>query len=106
LLNVLIVFGPVYCNTPITDLICALFGPYAAMFVNRIYPGKSLKASFVSPGIPWNLVFASPGKSWKTAFTVCANPVFCSNHSPKIHHFCARGMGRTDRRTDRWQHCL
>ena len=25
-----------YCNavTPITDLICALFGPYAAMFVN------------------------------------------------------------------------
>ena len=49
-----------------TDLICALFGPYSAMFVNRIYPGKWLKTSFVSPGKPWKLVFASPGKSWKT----------------------------------------
>jgi len=66
LLNILITFGLVYCNTPITDLICALFGPYAAMFVTQIYPGKSLKASFVSSGKPWNLFFASPGKSWKT----------------------------------------
>jgi len=43
-----------YCNavTPITDLICALFGPHAAMFVNRIYPGKSLKTSFLGPGKP------------------------------------------------------
>ena len=59
-----------YCNavTPITDLICALFGPYATMFVNQIYPWKSLKTSFVSPGKPWNLVFASTGKSWKTVF--------------------------------------
>jgi len=32
-----------------TDLVCALFGPHAAMFVNQIYPGKSLKTSFVSP---------------------------------------------------------
>ena len=31
----------------LADMICALFGPYAAMFVNRIYPGKSLKTSFV-----------------------------------------------------------
>jgi len=54
-----------YCKavTPITDLICALFGPYAVMFVNRIYPGKSLITSFVSPGKPWNLVIASP--AWK-----------------------------------------
>jgi len=71
LLNILIAIGLVYCNTPITDLMCALFGPYAAMFVNRIYPGKSLKASFVSPGKPWNLVFASPGKQ---LFTICTNP--------------------------------
>jgi len=34
--------------------------------LNQIYPGKSLKTSFVSPGKPWNLVFASHGKSWKT----------------------------------------
>ena len=47
-----IAFGLVYCNavTLITDLICALFGRYAAVFVNQIYPGKSLKTSFVSPG--------------------------------------------------------
>ena len=65
-----------YCNavTLITDLICALFEPYAAMFVNRIYPGKSLKTSFVSPGKPWNLVFASPGKSWKTVFYCLYEP--------------------------------
>jgi len=50
LLNILIAFGLVYRNTPITDLICALSGPYAAMFVTRIYRGKSLNASFVSPG--------------------------------------------------------
>jgi len=60
--------------TPITDLICALFGPYAAMFVNRFYPWKSLKTSFVSPGKPWNLVFASPGKSWKTVFYCLYEP--------------------------------
>jgi len=67
-----IAFGLVYCNavTLITDLICALFGPYAATIVNWIYPGKSLKTSFVSPGKPWNLVFASPGKQY---FTVCTN---------------------------------
>ena len=66
-----------YCNavTPITDLICALFRPYTAMFVNQIYPGKSLKTVFISPGNPWNFVFASPGKFWKTVFTVCTNPV-------------------------------
>jgi len=66
--------GLVYCNavTLITDLICALFGPSAAMFVNQIYPGKSLKTSVVSPGKTWNLVFASPGKQY---FTVCTNPV-------------------------------
>ena len=71
-----IAFGHVYCNavTLITDLICALFGPYAAMFVNRIYPGRSLKGSFVSPGKPWNLVFASPGKSWKTVFYCLYEP--------------------------------
>ena len=71
-----IAFGLVYCNavTLITDLICALFGPYAAMFVNRIYPGKSLKMSFVSPGKPWNLIFASPGKSWKTVFYCLYEP--------------------------------
>jgi len=65
-----------YCNavTLITDLICALFGPYAAMFVSRIYPGKSSKTSFVSPGKPWNLVFASPGKSWKTVFYCLYEP--------------------------------
>jgi len=65
-----------YCNavTSITDLICALFGPYAAMFVNRIYPGKSLKTSFVSPEKPRNLVFASPGKSWKTGFYCLYEP--------------------------------
>ena len=60
--------------TLITDLICALFGPYASMFVNRIYPGKSLKTSFVSPGKPgiWSLqVLESPGKQY---FTVCMNP--------------------------------
>jgi len=71
-----IAFGLVYCNafTLITDLICALFGPYAAMFVNRIYPGKSLKTSFVNlenPGI-WSLqVLESPGKQY---FAVCMNP--------------------------------
>jgi len=70
----LIAFGLVYSNTPITDLICALFGPYAAMFVNRIYPVKSLKVSFVSPGKPWNLVFASLGKSWKTVFYCLYEP--------------------------------
>jgi len=61
------------CNavTPITDL-CVHFLD-CAMFVNRIYPGKSLKSSFVSPGKTWNLVFASPGKSWKTVF-------YCTNH--------------------------
>jgi len=49
-----IAFGLVYCNavTLITDLISTFFGPYAAMFVNRIYPGKSLKTIFVSPGKP------------------------------------------------------
>jgi len=54
-----------YCNatTPITDLAYALFGPHAAMFVNQICPGKSLKTSFVSPGKPWNLIFASLSKS-------------------------------------------
>ena len=42
----------------------ALFGPYAAMFVNRIYPEKYSKTSFMSPG-----------KSWKTVFfSVCTNP--------------------------------
>jgi len=63
----------------ITDLICALFGPYAAMIVNLIYPRKSLKTSFVSPGKPWNLVFASPGKSWKTIFYCLYEPCapFC-----------------------------
>ena len=72
-----IAFGLVYCNavTLITDLICALFGPYASMFVNRIYPGKSLKTSFVSPGKPWNLVFASPGKSWKTVLYCLYEPL-------------------------------
>jgi len=73
----LIAFGLVYCNTPITDLICALFGPYAAMLVNQIYPGKSLKVSFVSPENPgiWSLqVLESPGKQF---FTVCTNPVKC-----------------------------
>jgi len=75
--TIVIAFGLVYCNevTPITDLICALFGPYAAMFVNRSYPGKSLKTSFVSPGKPWNLVLQvleSPGKQY---FAVCTNPV-------------------------------
>ena len=71
-----IAFGLVYCNavTLISDLICALFGPYAAMFVNRIYPVKSLKTSFVSPGKPWNLVFASRGKSWKTVFYCLYEP--------------------------------
>jgi len=41
-----------YCNavTSITDLIYAFFGPYAAMFVIQICPGKSLKTSSVSPG--------------------------------------------------------
>jgi len=60
-------FGLVYCNavTPITDLICTLFGFHVAMFVNRIYPGTSLKTNFVSPGKPLYLVFASPRKSWK-----------------------------------------
>jgi len=58
-----------YCNavTLITDLICALFVPYAALVVNRIYHGKSLKTSFVSPEKPWNLIFAvleSPGKQF------------------------------------------
>ena len=73
-----IAFGLVYCNavTLITDLICALFGPYAAMILNRIYPGKSLKTTFVSPGKPWNLVFASPGKSWKTVFYCLYEPCF------------------------------
>ena len=66
-----------YCNAviPITDLICALFGPYAAMFVHRIYPGKSLKMSFVSHGKPgiWSLQdLESIGKQY---FTVCTNPV-------------------------------
>ena len=83
LLNILITFGLVYCNTPITDLICALFGPYAAMFVTRIYPGKSLKVSFVSPGKPWNLFFASPGKSWKTVpyclYELWTSRCFCLN---------------------------
>jgi len=37
----------------LTDLVCALFGPHAAMFVNQIHPETSLKTS-------WNLVFASP----------------------------------------------
>jgi len=57
-------FGLVYCNavTLITDFVCALFRPHAAVFVIRIYLGKSLKTSFVGPGKPWNLVFASPGK--------------------------------------------
>ena len=75
-----------YCNavTPITDLICALFGPYAAMFVNQIYPWKSLKMSFVSPGKPWNLVFASPGKSWKTVFIVCTNPEHTALHTTVV----------------------
>jgi len=86
----IIAFGLVYCNavTLITDLICALFGPYAAMFANRIYPGKSLKTSFLSPGKPWNLVFASPGKSWKTVFYVCTNPV--SNMMKSHSHYHTR----------------
>jgi len=40
------------------------------MFVNGVYPGKSLKMRFLSPGKPWNLVFASPGKQ---CFNVCTN---------------------------------
>ena len=48
------------------------FGPYAAMFVNRI--PRSSKTSFMSPGKPWNLVFASPGKSWKTVFYCLYEP--------------------------------
>jgi len=84
-------------------LICALFGPYAAMFLNRIYPGKSLKMSFVSPGKPWNLVFASPGKSWKTVFYCLYEPwtlYFChykchlgdsfSSLLQKVVIFCSR----------------
>jgi len=60
-----IALGHFYCNA-ITPMIGALFGPYVAMFVNRIYPGKSLNTRFVSPGKPWNLVFASPGKQYFT----------------------------------------
>jgi len=75
-----------YCNafTTITDLICALFGPYAATFVNRIYPGKSSKTSFTSPGKPWNLVFASPGKSWKTVF-YCLYEPWCFQFYGRCH---------------------
>jgi len=57
-----------------TVLVCAPFGPHAAIFVNRVYPGKSLKWSFVSPGKPiiWSLqVLDSPDKHY---FTVCTNP--------------------------------
>jgi len=82
-----IALGLVYCNaiTPITDFMCALFGPYAAMFVNRIYPGKSLNTSFVSPGKPWNLslqVLEIPGKQY---FTVCTNPAAYKNFTRLIH---------------------
>ena len=59
------------------------------MFVNRIYPGKFLKTSFVSPGKPWNLVFASPGKSWKTVFTVCTNPAASSVCYDSWHPLCS-----------------
>ena len=35
------------------------------MFVNGMYPRKSLKHNFFGPGKTWNLVLAGPGKSWK-----------------------------------------
>ena len=68
-----IAFGLVYCNavTLITDFICALFGPYAAMIVDWIYPGKSLKTSFASPG--------------KQYFTVCTNPVLCTRVTEQMY---------------------
>jgi len=67
-------------------LIYAVSGPYAAMFVNLIYPGKSLKVSSGSPGKPWNLVFTSPGKSWKTVFYCLYEP--CTN----IVSFCLANL--------------
>jgi len=57
------------------------------MFVNRIYPGMSLKTSFVSPGKPLSLVFASPRKSWKTVFYCLYKPCtlwYCVNTTKPI----------------------
>jgi len=78
-----------------------MIGPYAAMFVNGIYPWKSLKTSSVSPGKLRNLVFASPGKS-------CTNPDDCivwffmctciaeGNHWQSLRRFLELGIVTTD----------
>jgi len=73
------------------------------MFVNRIYPAKSLKTSFVSPGKSWNLslqVLESPGKPF---FTVGTNPNHRSGTTPAmLHrlkwfvHLQAQGRGQGD----------
>jgi len=48
------------------------------MFVNGVYPGKSLKSHFLSPGKPyiWSLqLLVGPGKR---CFNVCTNPVIAN----------------------------
>ena len=54
------------------------------MFVNGVYPGKSLKMCSLRSGKPWNLVFESPGKQCSN---VCTNPVLRIRavHGPKNH---------------------
>jgi len=58
------------------------------MFVNGVYPGKSLKTRFLSPGKSWNLAFASPGKQ---CFNVCTNPGLCfacSESAKIVYNVC------------------
>jgi len=54
------------------------------VFEKGMYPGKSLKTSFLSPGKPWNLVFTSPGKRY---CNVCTNPVFQAGTSHLVGTF-------------------
>jgi len=47
------------------------------MFVNGMYPDKSLRTGFFGPGKPWNLVLTGPGKSWKSVVQCQYEPWSC-----------------------------
>jgi len=69
-----------------------IFWPRATMFVNGVYPGKSLKTRFFwvleNPGI-WSLqVLESPGKQ---CFNVCTNhDLLCANSWGKFTHILVK----------------
>ena len=48
-------------------------------FVNRMYPGKSLKTSFESPGKPWNSGFFKSWKVLENSILLSVRTLFLSN---------------------------